>query len=609
MIFLLCFLTQAALFYLIKKQLAIESFLPLIASVLCDAALTLSLTVWIGSSAKWFAIAQLLKGKNLSEFLLTILFICGIQLAWDFLLDKLNRTDLLFAERRPRLRFPKAVRIFYFLSILFVLLGNLLFFSSRWAISFFDGITIDQVFFQLSAPLEGTGHQQIYAFLESALAPSLFVTIFFAILLYLLVFFSIHILLPKKSLHISLKKIALWQFPTAILLFVGGLTLGIQEFGFADVKNYFFTTSTVFEEHYQDPAEITITFPKEKRNLIYIFVESLENTFSSTDNGGGKAENLIPGLTQLALGNQFSNTSDPAKLGGAFQVSGTNFTAGAMVSQTSGIPLKTALTDQNTYGETSAFLPGAYALGEILQKENYNQLLMLGSDASFGGRKSYFTQHGGYQIFDYNTAKENGDIPADYQEWWGFEDQKLYEYAQRELTTLSEGAQPFNFTLLTADTHFEDGYDYHGEMPQPYDDPYSNVYHYTDEMLTNFVSWIQEQPFYENTTVIISGDHLTMDSDFCDDVSEDYERTIYNAFLNPAIPLTNQRNRKFTTMDMYPTTLAALGAKLSSDRMGLGTNLFSSTPTLPEEIGSKIFYNQFALRSSYYDRNLTKTGL
>ena len=41
-----------------------------------------------------------------------------------------------------------------------------------------------------------------------------------------------------------------------------------------------------------------------------------------------------------------------------------------------------------------------------------------------------------------------------------------------------------------------------------------------------FVKWIQKQPFYENTTIIISGDHLTMDSDFCNDVSNDYERSV-----------------------------------------------------------------------------------
>lgn len=40
----------------------------------------------------------------------------------------------------------------------------------------------------------------------------------------------------------------------------------------------------------------------------------------------------------------------------------------------------------------------------------------------------------------------------------GYEDQKLFTYAKKELQELASGDQPFNLTLLTVDTHFEDGY-------------------------------------------------------------------------------------------------------------------------------------------------------
>ena len=41
---------------------------------------------------------------------------------------------------------------------------------------------------------------------------------------------------------------------------------------------------------------------------------------------------------------------------------------------------------------------------------------MIGSDATFGGRRAYFESHGKgkTEICDYNTAKENGQIPEDY---------------------------------------------------------------------------------------------------------------------------------------------------------------------------------------------------
>ena len=50
--------------------------------------------------------------------------------------------------------------------------------------------------------------------------------------------------------------------------------------------------------------------------------------------------------------------------------------------------------------------------------------------------------------------KEKGLIPKDYNVWWGFEDDKLYEYVKDELTRLHKEGKPFNFTMETADTHF-----------------------------------------------------------------------------------------------------------------------------------------------------------
>lgn len=35
-----------------------------------------------------------------------------------------------------------------------------------------------------------------------------------------------------------------------------------------------------------DPALVPVTFPEQKRNLVYIFMESMESTYASTDVGG-----------------------------------------------------------------------------------------------------------------------------------------------------------------------------------------------------------------------------------------------------------------------------------------------------------------------------------
>ena len=47
--------------------------------------------------------------------------------------------------------------------------------------------------------------------------------------------------------------------------------------------------------------------------------------------------------------------------------------------------------------------------------------------------KLYFTDHGQYDIMDYDYAHDNGLIPEDYKVWWGYEDEKLFEFAKEKM--------------------------------------------------------------------------------------------------------------------------------------------------------------------------------
>ena len=363
------------------------------------------------------------------------------------------------------------------------------------------------------------------------------------------------------------------------------------------------TSSTIFEEYYINPKKTSIVFPEEKQNLIYIFVESMEMTNASKSNGGLINYSYIPNLENLALNN--INFSNKNKLGGAHKVTGTSWTAASLISQTSGVPLKLQI-DTNNYKGYRESLPGIYSIGEVLKDNGYKNYFLLGSDANYGGRREYFTYHGNYKIMDYYYALEEEWIPDDYHVWWGYEDKLLYEFAKKELSDISKNEDPFNFTILTADTHFEDGYT-DSSCPKYYENPYANSVYCADIMLNNFINWLKKQDFYKNTTIIITGDHLTMQSDFYDDIiDEDYTRTIYNTIINSKIEKKNNKNRIFTLLDMYPTTLASLGATIDGDRLGLGTNLFSGKKTLPEKLGYDYFNKELDRKSLFYDNYLLK---
>ena len=84
----------------------------------------------------------------------------------------------------------------------------------------------------------------------------------------------------------------------------------------------------------------------------------------------------------------------------------------------------------------------------------------------------------------------------------------------------------------------------------------------------------------------------------------DYQRTIYNAFINSAIEAEDDKyykNRTFSSFDLYPTTLASLGVEIEDNKMGLGVNLFSDEKTLLEKYDYYYVLAELYKRSIFYD--------
>ncbi len=399
---------------------------------------------------------------------------------------------------------------------------------------------------------------------------------------------------PLRGRIVSIISLAL----SLVFFLTATLSTGFWQFVVNSTKN-----SLIFTQEYVDPASVKIKFPEAKRNLIYIYLESMETTFFSKEQGGALEHNAIPELYNIAKHNiNFSHNED---VGGFKTPSGTTWTIAALTAQTAGIPLKAPdMFKRNHYGKDS-FLPGVTTLTNILKDNGYYQALMFGSDAVFAHRDVYFNTHGMDKIYDYNTAIEDGLIPEDYFVWWGMEDMYLYEYAKRKLPEIAKQEQPFAFTMLTVDTHHIAGYKC-GLCRDKHIEQYDNVYSCASRQLSGFLNWLKRQSFYKDTTVIICGDHTTMDSDYIDrNVDPEYEQHVYNAIINSGATydVENYKNRAFCGMDMFPTTLAALGCDIPGNRLGLGTNLFSARPTLIESMGYEEFNRQISRKSDFYLNN------
>ncbi len=481
---------------------------------------------------------------------------------------------------------------------LLIFVGALCLFSANWYITVYGDLGFDSILYTLFNGLGGVQGGLLTDYALKGILPTLLVT---ALGTFLLFYKS------KKQLKISFKdkkEFRIFPFYKTVSLLVSAVLFLTMTFTAADkvrlfeyVKNSTSQTK-LYDEKYVDPLTAEIKFPEKKRNLIYIYLESMETTFFGEEQGGALPQNVIPEL--YALGKENVNFSHNGEVGGFMSTDGASWTMGALVAQSSGIPLKIPSNfAENSYGKET-FLKGAAGITNILKNEGYHQVLLFGSDASFANRDKYYLDHGIDRIYDYYTAKDDKIIPDDYFAWWGMEDKKLFDYAKKILSEISKGDKPFAFTTLTVDTHHIDGYkcEYCGSR---FEEQYENVLSCSSRQVYDFIEWIKEQPFYEDTSIVVVGDHLTMDWGYINrNVDENYTRHVYNCFINSSVEPVNNEYRIFTAMDMFPSTLASLGCQIKGERLGLGTNMFSAVPTLAEEMGYDTFRDEMNKNSAKY---------
>lgn len=495
-----------------------------------------------------------------------------------------------------------------FLGIIFSLAVAIIALSIWYKNTF--NVKFNDFLFTLLSPMTGTGKKTTLDIITYSMLPAVISLIPYGIFVY----FTRR---EKTKRHYLLRNIGA---VIVLTLFIFSLVFAFFVLRVPEFLAHYGEKTLIYEKKYIDPDTVAITDrDKNARNLIYIYLESVETTYASVEEGGAQnGVNYIPRLTAMAKDNVSFSSGE--KLGGFRSVSGTSWTMGALLGTTSGVPLTLEIfgyNAHNTQDEYGTFLNGLTTLGDILEEKGYTNSFLIGSDAAFSDMNTFVSVHGNYNISDLHTAREQGYIPKKYHNgFWGFEDKYLYTIAKDRLSELSRDGKPFNFTMMTIDAHHTGGYlcDLCGNE---YPTKLENVISCTDKQLYEFIEWCKEQDFYENTTIIITGDHPRMDNYLVKGIPF-YERTVYNCIMNPATDIEySDKNRVFTSLDMFPTTVAAIGFEIEGDRLGLGTNLFSDLPTLCEEMGDgeegyNLFDTEVKKFSEYYkshfiqkDKNFT----
>ena len=347
-------------------------------------------------------------------------------------------------------------------------------------------------------------------------------------------------------------------------------------------ERHFFSNmeSTLYEDEYVNPKNIEYKFPKEKRNLLLIYLESFEDGFSNS-NWYGK--NIIANLEDLRKQGEFSREHK--------SLFGTNFSIAALFSSQCALPLKDIWS-------TRFFLPKVTCFPEILKNNGYQTAIVKAADITYTNASVYAKTHG-YDVAEgFDEIKKNylkDDLTDRIGVFGGVTDRTLYDYAKIKLSDFDKN-KPFMLTLFSLDTHTPKYY-LDNKCESEFGD-IRDAFMCSDKAVADFIDWFKKSPYYDNTTIVIIGDHL-LNSRI--KFSRKAKRGIFNVFLNTPEGLNIDENKIFSTYDLAPTILEAMGIELKPRKFGLGVSLFDNNVTLVEKFGVSKFKYNLIKQSKYYD--------
>lgn len=220
----------------------------------------------------------------------------------------------------------------------------LVIFGFRWVFQTWFDLSMEEIVYHLRMPLDGTNTDMIWDYIRVGVVPAVVV---FSV-------FCIGLCKSRKS--DKYRKILIVIFACSIVTLMSSTVYAARRL---HVVRYFKSeseNSNFIDTYYVDPNSVKLDFPEQKRNLIYIFMESMETAYQDVEHGGVFGKNLIPELTELATENEnFSGRTNEQS--GAYALPWTTWTVAGMFAETSGLPLHVSI-DVNSMDTQNHFFPG-----------------------------------------------------------------------------------------------------------------------------------------------------------------------------------------------------------------------------------------------------------
>ena len=336
--------------------------------------------------------------------------------------------------------------------------------------------------------------------------------------------------------------------------------------------------STLFRDELVQVDPSGVTFPSKKRNLIVIAGESLEESFAD---GAAFGTNALPRLTEWRRRH--------GAFGQMHTVHGADHTICALVGMTYGVPrLRTyqdfCLVSYVNYPEI--LLPSAW---DVWLRNGFACKFVKGGSIRFACTDKVFKAVPGVELRDTSSYDEDPDYLKEPDKHpFGVNDEVVIEkHLRRETLELAESDRPFVLVVWTLNTHCPYGWT-SAFRPHRHEDQLADAVLQTDAMVGDYLDWVEEQPFAENTSVVVIGDHTLHAA--LGSVPMDVRRPFNAVSVRGGTRFDGRHD--FAAFDFAPTFLELTGAELEDGRFGIGKSLLEKEPTLLDRIGKKKYEDE-----------------
>lgn len=354
--------------------------------------------------------------------------------------------------------------------------------------------------------------------------------------------------------------------------------------------------------HYAPPNEQYFGIAKDM-NVIYLHLESIQNFLIDYQLNGVEVMPFLNSLTKdpnfLYFDNFYHQTAQGKTADAEFMLENSLY----------GLPQGSAYITkgQNTYE----------AAPSILKDYGYTSAVFHGNNGSFWNRNVIYNQFGYDKFFDaafYDTSDRKN--MAEY----GLLDKPFFE---QSIPLLESLPQPFYTKFITVAHHFPYKIDQElttidkATTGDASVDNYFQTARYADEALAQFFAYLKESGLYENTMIVMYGDHYGISDNHNEAMSQ-----LIGQEVTPVVQADLQqvplliyvpgmeggvKHSYGGQIDLLPTVLHLLGVE-TQDYIHFGTDLLSSEhqQIVPFRNSDFVSPTIYGVNGKFYDRS---TGL